>query len=181
MSTASAPRRRTAPVTNAGRRLRTHERAMTGGDERGDFAIFIAVIAAALLLFGSIAYDAPRLMTARQHAVHAANEAARAAAATIAAGGTLSDARDAADFTVSSRLSPYGAPIDLLGGLHCLGNRVEVTVSTWYSNRSALGVFRTRQPITASGAAEAVLSGPDGQPIALQYLPECPLVSAGGP
>ena len=154
---------------------------MTGGDERGDFAIFIAVIAAALLLFGSIAYDAPRLMTARQHAVHAANEAARAAATTVAAGGTLSDSRDAADFVLNSRLSPYGATIGRLGDLHCVGNRVEVTVSTWYSNRSALGVFRERQPITVSAAAEAVLTGPDGQPTALDYLPECPLVSAGGP
>ncbi|WP_419840307.1 pilus assembly protein TadG-related protein [Candidatus Poriferisodalis sp.] len=154
---------------------------MRGGDERGDFAIFIAVIAAALLLFGSIAYDAPRLMTARQHAVHAANEAARAAAATIAAGGTLSDSRDVADFVLSSRLSPYGATISRLGNLHCVGNRVEVAVSTWYSNRSPLGVFRERQPITARGAAEAVLTGPDGQPTALRHLPECPLVSAGGP
>lgn len=154
---------------------------MTDGDERGDFAIFIAVIAAALLLFGSIAYDAPRLMTARQHAVHAANEAARAAATTVAAGGTLSDSRDAADFVLNSRLSPYGATIGRLGDLYCVGNRVEVTVSTWYSNRSALGVFRERQPITVSGAAEAVLTGPDGQPTALNYLPVCPLVSAGGP
>lgn len=162
-----------------------HGRAAQAGglqrDERGDFAIFIAVIAVALLLFGSIAYDAPRLVTARQRAVHTANEAARAAAATVAAGGTLRDAQDAAEHTVASTLPLYGAPSQVVGPLRCTGNRVEVAISTWYSNRSALGVFRDRQPITATGSAEAVLTGPDGQPTGLWYLPECPLTGTGGP
>lgn len=151
-----------------------------GHGERGDFAIFIAVIATALLLFGSIAYDAPRLITARQRAVHTANEAARAAAATIAAGGTLNEARDAAEHAVANALPLYGAPSEVVGPLRCTGNRVEATISTWYSNRSALGVFRARQPITATGAAEAVLVGPNGQPTVLRYLPECPLPRSGG-
>ena len=39
----------------------------------------------------------PRLTAARQDALHAANEAARVAAATIASGGTVDDARTAAE------------------------------------------------------------------------------------
>lgn len=166
------------------------------GDERGDFAIFIAVIATALLLFGSIAYDAPRLITARQHASHTATEAAKVAAATVAAGGTTCLAESDADLTakinpplgdpddcqadvaakdsIVGKLPKYGAGSEF-GGLRCSGTWVEVTVETYYQNRSALAVFRDRQPIVAVGAAEAVLVGPDGQPEPLGYLPECPL------
>lgn len=158
-------------------------------DERGDFAVFIAVIAAALLLFGSIAYDAPRLISARQHAVHVANEAAGIAAATVAAGGLVglecksdprtqspSDVCKAALSVVDGTLPPYGANFEVVS-LRCTGNRVEVTIETWYSNRSPLGVFRDRVPIAATGAAQAVMTGPDGKPATLKnLLPECLLV-----
>ncbi|WP_419553051.1 hypothetical protein [Candidatus Poriferisodalis sp.] len=144
-------------------------------DQRGDYAIFIAVIASALLLFGGIAYDAPRLITARQHAAHSANEAARVGAATIASGGTIDQARNAAQKRLASVSPLYGTPV-LLGALSCVGTKVEATVVTSYSNRSALAVFRESQPIVAVGAAEAVLVGPSGGPIQLAYLPECPLL-----
>lgn len=137
--------------------------------------MFIAIIAGALLLFGGIAYDAPRLITARQHAVHNANEAARVAAAVVAAGGTLQEAEEAAANRITAAGPLYGAPTTVDTPLECVGNRVEVTVRTSYSNRSALAIFRGLQPITATGAAEAELVGPDGQPVALGYLPECPL------
>ena len=137
--------------------------------------MFIAIVAAALLLFGGIAYDAPRLITARQHAVHNANEAARVAAAVVAAGGTLQEAEDAAESRVAAAGSLYGADTTVDAPLRCVGNRVEVTVRTSYSNRSALAIFRGLQPITATGAAEAELVGPDGRPVPLGYLPECPL------
>lgn len=143
-------------------------------DNRGDYSIFIAVIAAALLLFGGIAYDAPRLIAARQHAAHNANEAARVASATIAAGGSTADARDAAVRRLAATPALYGAPTEL-GGLHCAGTRVEVTVRTWYRNRSALAVFRDYQQIAATGVAEAQLVGPSGEPSPHGYLPECPL------
>lgn len=149
-------------------------------DERGDFAIFIAVIATALLLFGSIAYDAPRLMTARQQSVHTANEAARAAAAVVAAGGTLAQAENAARQTVLNRPPLYGAS-STFEHLACTGSRVEATISTWYANRSPLAVFRSRQPIVTEGAAEAVLTGPDGREMLLSHLPECALQSSEGP
>lgn len=146
----------------------------SGEDQRGDYAIFIAVIASALLLFGGIAYDAPRLITARQHAVHNANEAARVAAATVAAGGTLEQARAAADRRMADAPPLYGAPTEITR-MACVGNLVEITVETSYRNRSALAVFRDVQPIFATGAAEAELVGPFGEPIAFGYLPECPL------
>ncbi|WP_419931456.1 hypothetical protein [Candidatus Poriferisodalis sp.] len=142
-------------------------------DERGDYSMFIAIVAAALLLFGGIAYDAPRLITARQHAVHNANEAARVAAATVAAGGTLEQARAAADDRMVTAGPLYGAFTEV-AALDCVGTRVEVTVLTSYTNRSVIGVFRREQLIGATGAAEAELVGPGGQP-ALGYLPECPL------
>ena len=145
-------------------------------DERGDYAIFIAVVVSALLLFGGIAYDAPRLITARQHAVHNANEAARVAAAVVAAGGSLQEAEDASEARMAAAGDLYGE-FTSVGAVHCVGNRVEVTVFTSYRNRSMLAVFREEQPITATGAAEAELVGPDGQPVALGYLPECPLTT----
>lgn len=143
-------------------------------DERGDYAIFIAVIASALLLFGGIAYDAPRLITARQHAVHNANEAARVAAATMAAGGTLEQARAAADDRMAAAGPLYGSFTEV-AALQCVGSLMEVTVLTSYVNRSALAVFRQEQQIAATGAAVAQLVGPHGQPSQLGYLPECPL------
>lgn len=143
-------------------------------DQRGDYAIFIAVIASALLLFGGIAYDAPRLITARQHAVHNANEAARVAAATVAAGGTLDQAEKAAERRLEQAPPLYGAPT-MVARMECVGSLVEITVETSYRNRSALAVFRNEQRILATGAAEAQLVGPFGAPTAFGYLPECPL------
>ena len=66
-------------------------------DDRGVYAPFIAIIAVALILLSSIAYDAPRIIAARQDVAHAASEAARVAAVTIASGGSLADARRAAE------------------------------------------------------------------------------------
>lgn len=143
-------------------------------DQRGDYAIFIAVIASALLLFGGIAYDAPRLITARQHAAHTANDVARVAAATVAAGGTVEQAQAAVDDWLAALPPLYGAPT-IRTAFHCVGTRVEVTVRTAYSNRSALAIFRDTQPIKAIGAAEAQLVGPGGQVSTFGYLPECPL------
>ena len=165
----------------AGRPIRTRTsdslRTRTGraGDERGDYAIFIAVIAAALLLFGSIAYDAPRLIAARQNALHEANEAARVAAATIAAGGTVDQARSAAEDRLSKSLPLYGQPV-ALADLECVGTLAQVTVVTNYVFRGAvLGAGIGRQTIEASGAAEAFLALPGNQRSGLSHLGECPL------
>ena len=155
-------------------RLERRQR-MPLADQRGDYAIFIAVIASALLLFGGIAYDAPRLITARQHAAHNASETARVAAATVAAGGTLAQARSSAEQRIAAIPHLYGADTTL-ASVRCVGTRVEVTVSTYYINRSALAVFRSAMPILANGAAEAVLIGPYGESVPLGYLPECPIV-----
>ena len=143
-------------------------------DERGDYAIFIAVIASALLLLGSIAWDGPRLITARQHAVHEANEAARVAAATIASGGTLAQATDAAEARVDRTRLVYGQDIDVIV-LDCVGSRVQITVASGYRFRSVLGFLRNPQPIVATGAAEARLVLPSDAPSTLHYLGECPL------
>ncbi|MCY4421452.1 MAG: hypothetical protein OXC06_00125, partial [Acidimicrobiaceae bacterium] len=136
--TASRLRTRTGsrPIrTRTSDSLRT--RTGRAGDERGDYAIFIAVIAAALLLFGSIAYDAPRLIAARQNALHEANEAARVAAATIAAGGTVDQARSAAEDRLSKSLPLYGQPV-ALADLECVGTLAQVTVVTNYVFRGAV-------------------------------------------
>ena len=108
------------------------------GDQRGDYAIFIAVIASALLLFSGIAYDAPRLNAARQEALHKANEAARVAAATIASGGTVADARRAAADRMAHDPLIYGEEVHVTS-LDCVGSRVQVTVMTGYTFRSAIG------------------------------------------
>ena len=151
------------------------------GDERGDYAIFIAVIASALLLFGSIAYDAPRLIAARQNALHEANEAARVAAATIAAGGTVQQARDAAQDRLDMGLAIYGQPV-LLTDLDCVGTLVQVSVITSYAFRGAvLSAGIGRQAIEARGAAEAFLVLPGNQQSQLNHLAECPLDPAAGP
>ena len=143
-------------------------------DQRGDYAIFIAVIASALLLFGGIAYDAPRLNAARQDALHAANEAARVAAATVASGGTLDQAREAAEERMSRSRLIYGQDIHV-AFIDCVGSRVQVTVLTGYIFRSVLGFGRPRQPIEATGAAEAYLVLPSDEASTLHYLGECPL------
>lgn len=143
-------------------------------DERGVYASFIAIIASALMLLGAIAFDGPRLTVARQDAAHAANEAARVAAATIAGGGTVDDARIAAQQRLDKSRLIYGQPI-ALGDIHCAGTRVQVTVVSNYIYRSALGLARDRQPIEAVGAAEAYLILPDRESSDLGYLGECPL------
>ena len=160
---AAAPSHRPIPSRNR-----------TGADQRGVFAPFIAIIASALLFLGSIAYDGPRLTAARQDALHAANESARVAAATIASGGTLEDARVAADERMQRSRLIYGQPVDV-DSMHCAGSRVQVTVQTNYVFRTALGILRRSQPIQATGAAEAYLTLPDGTPSELNYLSECPL------
>ena len=143
-------------------------------DDRGAFASFIALIVAALIFLGGIAYDAPRLTAARQDALHAANEAARVSAATIAGGGTIHDARTAAENRVSISPLIYGQEI-LVSDLACVGSRVQVTIITGYIYRSVMGLIRDRQPIEAVGAAEAYLILPDDTPSELKYLGECPL------
>ena len=143
-------------------------------DQRGAYASFIAIIAAALLFLGGIAYDAPRLTAARQDALHAANEAARVAAATIASGGTVDDAEDAATDRLDLVPLIYGERITL-DSLDCVGSRVQVTVASGYVFRSTMQILRDRQPIEATGAAEAYLVLPDDTPSELKYLGECPL------
>ena len=149
-------------------------RAFVACDDRGVYASFIAVIASALMLLGAIAYDGPRVTIARQDAVHAANEAARVAAATIASGGTLGDARIASEQRMDKSRLIYGQPI-AVGDIECVGSRVQVTVVSNYVYRSAMGLIRDRQPIEAVGAAEAYLVLPDDSPSELKYLGECPL------
>ena len=163
--------RRAANVLAAGLRGRL---GSVAGDQRGAFASFIAIIAAALLFLGGIAYDAPRLTAARQDALHAANEAARVAAATIASGGTVTDATAAARDRLALVPLIYGEPVTL-DSLACVGSRVQVTVASGYVFRSTMQILRDRQPITAIGAAEAYLVLPDDTPSQLKYLGECPL------
>ncbi len=157
------------PGTRAHRRQRRR-----ASDQRGDYAIFIAVIASALLLFGGIAYDAPRVMAARQDALHAANEAARVAAATVASGGTPTQARQAAEQRMSRTQLIYGEDIQVID-MDCVGSRVQVTVLSRYRYRSAIGAVRPHQPIAAIGAAEAYLVTPNDETATLHYLGECPL------
>ena len=150
------------------------EAARRGRDERGDYALFIAVIASVLLLFGGMAYDGPRLMAARQDALHAANEAARVAAATVASGGTLAQARQAVQDRLDATGLIYGETVTI-DSLDCVGSRVQVSVSTGYVFRSVIAVARDRQPIEAVGAAEARLVLPNDEISTLHYLGECPL------
>ena len=143
-------------------------------DQRGDYAIFIAVIAASLMFMGGLAYDGPRLIAVRQDAVHAANEAARVAAATVASGGTLEQAREAAQNRVGRTGLIYGQDLHV-AFVDCVGSRVQVTIITGYIYRSALGLVRDRQPIEAIGAAEAYLVPPGDGSTTLHYLGECAL------
>lgn len=167
--------------------LRRHPSAVAAGDsqerdcgpkcsrdERGDYAVFIAVIAASLLFLGGLAYDGPRLIAARQDAVHVANEAARVAAATVASGGTLDQAREAAENRVGLTGLIYGQDVHV-AFVDCVGSRVQVTVITGYIYRSVMGLVRPRQPIEAVGAAEAHLVLPSDERSTLHYLGECPL------
>ena len=163
----------TAPAADRGAPTPTRRRGRAD-DQRGDYAVFIAVIASALLFFGGIAYDAPRLTAARQDAVHAANEAARVAAATVASGATMDQARKAAEDRMAKTSLIYGQEI-LVASIECVGSRVQATVSTGYVFRSVLGLVRPRQPIAAIGAAEARLVLPSDEPSTLHYLGECPL------
>ena len=149
-------------------------RSLRSDDERGAYAPFIAVITAALLFFGGIAYDAPRVTAARQDALYAANEAARVAAATIASGGTLDQARDAAEERMSRTRLIYGQEIHV-AFIDCVGSRVQITIITGYYYRSVMGLIRERQPIEAVGAAEARLVLPSDELSTLHYLGECPL------
>ena len=144
-------------------------------DERGDYAIFIAIIAAALLFFAGVAYDAPRVTAARQDAIHSANEAARVAAATIAAGGTVEDAQRAAAQRMAQANLIYGASIHL-ADMKCVGSRAEVTIQTWYEYQSVMRLVRHSQFIEATGAAEAQLTRPGATPVGLHHLGECPLL-----
>lgn len=143
-------------------------------DQQGTYAVFIAIIASALLFFGGLAYDAPRLNAARQDALHAANEASRVAAATIASGGTLGQARTAAEERMSRTRLIYGQDIHV-AFIDCVGSRVQTTIITGYYYRSVLGLIRDRQPIEAVGAAEALLVLPSDERSTLHYLGECPL------
>ena len=151
--------------------LRRRDRS---GDQRGDYAVFIAVIAASLLFLGGLAYDGPRLIAARQDAVHVANETARVAAATIASGGTLDQAREAAQNRADQTGLIYGQDVHV-AFVDCVGSRVQVTVITGYIYRSVMGLVRARQPIEAVGAAEARLVLPSDEISTLHYLGECPL------
>ena len=168
---ADAPPGRTIP-DGPGPRAQTRSRG-----ERGDYAVFIAVIASAMILFGSIAYDAPRLNAARHDTLHFANEAARVAAITIASGGTIAQAEQAALDRLSKSDLIYGEPVipdpDFL---QCVGNRVQVTVWSRYRFRSALSLAMAGQDIEAQAAAEAYLSLPSGEESPLTYAGECPLL-----
>lgn len=143
-------------------------------DERGDYAVFIAVIATMLLFFGSIAYEAPRVLAARSDALHYANEAARVAAATVASGGTLQDAREAAQTRVRRTTLIYGSEVDVVT-VECVGTRVEVDIVTDFLYRSVIGLFRQTQVITAKGAAEATLVLPSNTTSDFGYVAECAL------
>ena len=171
---AAGPRPSTGPAAAPTARRYRGRLAALVDDERGVYAPFIAIIAGALLFLGAIAYDGPRLNAARQHAVHEANEAARVAAATIASGGTIAQARDAAETRVDRTTLIYGHPIDVQE-LDCVGTRVQVTIESGYNFRSLIGLVQNPHPITATGAAEAFLVPPSDEISTLHYLGECPL------
>ena len=129
-------------------------------DQRGDYAIFIAVIASALLLFGGIAYDAPRLTAARQDALHAANEAARVAAATVASGG---NARSSAR---SRRGTDVQNPTHLRARHPCGLHRLR-----WQSGAGD-SAKRLHLPLsTGTRTAPGSLSRPWVQPRPIWYFP----------
>ena len=147
-------------------------------NERGVYAPFIAVITAALLLFGSIAYDGPRLNTVRQHAARQASEAARVAAATIAGGGTADEAEQAAVDRLAQSGHIYGQPTVLVN-FDCVGTTVEVLVYIDFYFRSVIGAAANPHRTSAEAAAEAYILLPSQvfDPTAgeggLKYLTEC--------
>lgn len=145
-------------------------------DRRGVFASFFAIITTSLLVLGSVAYDAPRLLAARQDAVHSAFEAANIAAATVASGGTIQEAREVVQQHLDNDPLIYGQSIQI-DSFACVGTRVELTISSSYEYRSVFAAVRPVQPILATGAAEAVLVLPSGEHTALNYLSECPLTT----
>lgn len=170
--------RRASPIPHRYRRTDSIPHRCTGSrlvaDQQGVYAPFIAIIATSLLFLGSAAYDMPRLLAARQDALHSAFEAATVAAATIAAGGTIQQAEDAAQTRLDKSPLIYGEDIQLVD-MDCVGALVEVTVETGYVYRSVFVAIRERQDIQATGAAEARLILPSGEPAELSYLAECPL------
>ena len=137
--------------------------------------MFIAIIVTALLFLAGLAYDGPRVIAARQDPAHAANEAARVAAATIAADGTLHQAQEAAQRRVGGTGLIYGQDVDVVD-IECVASRVQADIASRYVYRSAMRLMRSRQTITAVGAAEAVLVLPGGQDSTRHYLGECPLL-----
>ena len=172
---AAPPRsRRSRPAPGRSRRRGRRAAAAPAEDQRGDYAVFVAVIVGALLFLGGLAYDGPRLIAARQDAAHAANEAARVAAATIASGGTLQQAEEAAQHRVGQTGLIYGQDVHVIG-LDCVGSRVQATIASRYVYRSAMRLIRGRHNIAAVGAAEAQLVLPSNQESTLHHLGECPL------
>lgn len=144
-------------------------------DERGDYSIFVAVVVIGLLVLGGVAYEAPRIMTVRQHALHTAQQASHLAAGMIAGGAEFGDMEAKVRELVEETTPLYGQRLYLIR-LDCSGRRIQLTVATAYSNVTVLSLFGHAQRITASAAAEVVLIGPAGQPVPLQYLPTCPFV-----
>lgn len=143
-------------------------------DRRGSYSVFIGIIVASMLFLGGLAHDGPRLIAARQHTAHAASEAARIAAATIASGATLEQAHRVADNRLGATDLIYGEEVRV-AYVDCVGSRVQVTVLSSYVYRSAMRIVRQRQMIVAVAAAEAGLVLPGGQPAPLHYLGECVL------
>ena len=96
------------------------------------------------------------------------------AAATVASGGTLTQATDAAETHLDKTRLLYGQELDVVL-MDCVGSRVQITVASGYHFRSVLGLLRNPQPIVATGAAEARLVLPSDEISTLHYLGECPL------
>lgn len=155
-------------------------------EERGTYAVFVAVIAVGIVFFSAVAYELPRLVAARQQVAHVANEAARVSAATIAAGGSAEDARGVANETAARALRAAGFGDSLTAtidddGFECVGSRVQVTVRATYVYRSMLRVARPHQRMAAKGAAQSLLLSPSGEALTTHFVGECPLPAAGSP
>ena len=144
-------------------------------DQRGLYAPFIAVVAVGILMLSSVAYDGTRLIAARQHTLHAAQEAARVAASVVASGGTLADAEDAAKERLEriDQARPTYSTEVYLGFVRCIGTQVEVNVVSEYFPATALSLLKRVHPIGAAASAEAYLLPPSKQPSELIYLSEC--------
>lgn len=145
-------------------------------DQRGVYAPFIAVVAIGILVLSSAAYDGTRLIAARQHTLHAAQEAARVAASVVASGGTLSEAHVAAKKRldrINETRPSYSETVELGFDIECIGTQVEVNVVSDYLSATALGLIKLVHPIEAAASAEAYLLPPSKQPGDLLYLSEC--------